>query len=188
MLNNREGDKVDPATMMLIAQGVSQLMRMLQQTTQTPGGIKQFDTMTPGQKQSSDFSRMFGQNQLQNPYSGFDAIQNNALNNFYGQGTNSLAERFSGSGSNAISSPDFGRQWVGARNDLLSNLAAQQSQYGQQNQMTGLKALQLGQQPQFENYYQQPQNNWLSSLFGHQAGMLGTIGGGIGQGTFGNIQ
>ena len=120
-----------------------------------PARVEQLNRYRPGQENILNQLAQSGLQRLQNPYQGFQPIQQQATNFFNQQVVPSLAERFTSmggmGGSNAISSPAFASQLGQAGAGLSENLAALQSQYGMQNQSQALQQLQLGLQPQFEN-------------------------------------
>ena len=89
-----------------------------------------------------------GQNQLQNPYQGFDPIKQDALSTFFQDIVPGLMERFSASGSNAASSPVLQTNLSSAGSGLAQKLQAFQAQFGQQEKQNALQQLQLGFNPQ----------------------------------------
>ena len=124
---------------------------------QSPGFL-QLDRYTPDQQQVLMQLLQGGMNNTQNPTAGFAPIRQQALNEFNQQVVPGLLERFTaggGYGSNALSSPALAQQLGSAGTGLESMLAAQQAQYGLQNQNFGLKQLGLGLSPQFD-YAQTP--------------------------------
>lgn len=118
----------------------------------TPSRIEQIQRFNPQQQQSLMQLLQMGQQGLQNPYQGFDAIANSARRGFQQQTAPSLAERFTSQTNGALSSGALGSQLAGAGVDLESNLAALQSQYGQQQQNHFANLLGMGLTPQYENY------------------------------------
>ena len=88
---------------------------------------------------------------LQNPYGGFEPIEQQARNNFNQQTIPSIAERFTAGTNGATSSPSFASQLGQAGAGLESDLAAMKAGYGQQNIQQILQLLQLGLRPQLEN-------------------------------------
>ena len=92
----------------------------------------------------SAFSKQLGlgmQNQ-QNPYQGFQPIQQNALNTFQNQILPDIAERFGG--ANALNSSGYAGALSQAGTGLAERLAAMQSEYGQRQQQFGLDQSKLG--------------------------------------------
>lgn len=143
------------------------------------GKWKQLSTMTPQQQQLGNWAGLQGQQQIQNPYQGFDPIAQRATSQFNQQTVPGLAERFTSMGSSgggALSSPAFASQLGESGAGLSEALAALQAQYGLQQQGLGQSLLGLGQQQQFENYYQPGGHSFLSSLFGGLSGGLGQLG------------
>jgi hypothetical protein len=95
---------------------------------------------------------------LQNPYEGFQPIQDYATNQFNTDIIPGLAERFSsfgGSGGGQRSSAFQGALGQ-AGAGLAQNLALLKSQYGQQNQQNSLQRLQMGLGQQQQGQYYRP--------------------------------
>ena len=86
-----------------------------------------------------------------NPYQGFEPIEQYARTQFQQQTVPSLAERFTSLGNNKISSPAFASQLGYAGSNLEQGLAALRSQYGMQNRNQLMQLLELGLTPKFEN-------------------------------------
>lgn len=95
-----------------------------------------------------------GQQQLSNPYQGFEPIRQNALNSFQQDIIPMLTERFASSGSNAISSPQLQTNLSSAGSNLAQRLAGMQSEYGLQNKQNALSQLQLGLQSPYRSFEQ----------------------------------
>jgi hypothetical protein len=129
-----------------------------------PARIEQAQRYNP--QQQNAFQSVLGQGLqgLQNPYAGFEPIAQRAQSQFYQQTVPTLAERFAGSGSNALSSPAFASQIGQAGSGLAEGLAALQSQYGMQNRAQSLSMLQQGLTPQFENIPMAGEGGALDSL------------------------
>lgn len=138
-------------------------------------GGEQLSTMTPEQQSILQFLMQQGQEGLQNPYEGFEGIEQQAQNQFNQQTVPGLAERFTSMGNNALSSPAFASQLGQAGAGLQGNLAALKSQYGMQNKQNALQQLQLGLKPQFENIYKTRQPGLLENL--GTAAIKGATGG-----------
>lgn len=117
------------------------------------GGVQQAQNFTPEQQNILKMLLSQGQQGLQNPYSGFEGIENYANKQFSQNVIPSIAERFTSLGNNSISSPAFASQLGAAGSDLSGLLGLLRTQYGQQNQQNALGQLALGLSPQFENYY-----------------------------------
>lgn len=127
-----------------------------QQTQNGVNGIKNFlfggqeSQFQPEQLQALMQLLSGGMNQLQNPYEGFEGIENHANQNFQQNIVPSLAERFTsmgGRGSAALSSPAFASQLGQAGAGLSTGLGALRAQYGQQNRQNALGQIGLGLQP-----------------------------------------
>jgi hypothetical protein len=111
------------------------------------GEESQFD---PEQLQVLQYLLGSGLHGLQNPYEGFDQIQNDAQQQFQQQTVPGLAERFTsmgGRGSAALSSPAFASQLGQAGAQLNTGIGALKAQYGQQNKQFAMGQLQQGLQP-----------------------------------------
>ena len=128
------------------------------------GGVQQAQTLNPQQQSILQFLLQMGQSGLQNPQQGFAPIAQQARDQFNQQTVPSLAERFSSMGNNALSSPSFVSQLGQAGAGLEGNLAALQSQYGQQNQQNAMQMLALGLSPSFQNFYQASQPGFGENL------------------------
>ncbi len=129
------------------------------------GGVKQTQNFNPQQQQILSMLLGQGQQNLQNPYAGFEDISNYAQNQFHQNIVPSIAERFTSMGNNALSSGSFATQLGQAGRGLGDTLAMQRQQYGQQNQQNALSQLSLGLSPTFQNYYQQSQPGFGENLF-----------------------
>lgn len=123
------------------------------------------------------------QQNMANPYQGFEPIAQQARSQFQKKTLPSIAERFAGSGSNALSSGSFASQLGEAGAGLEEALAALQSQYGMQNRQMSLQELLAGITPQFENFYQPREQGFnetgllpLLEAIGHGAAAFGTGG------------
>jgi hypothetical protein len=131
-----------------------------------PGGVEQYSTVTPNQQNILALLQQLGVEGLENIYSGFEPIEQQARNNFSQQTVPSIAERFSSLGNNALTSPTFATQVGQAGAGLESELAAMKAGYGQQNLQNILQLLQLGLQPQSENVFRPRENGLLQGLVG----------------------
>ncbi len=103
---------------------------------------------------------------FQNPYAGFAPIEEKARSQFFGSTVPSIAERFSGMGSNSLSSPALYSQLGAAGAGLEEGLAALKSQYGMQNRGQLLQELLAGITPQYEHMYQPREQGFLESIAG----------------------
>lgn len=139
------------------------------------GQMNQFATQTPGQMQDADFMRMFGKQQMQNPYAGFDPIANK-LNNQWSQNTvPDLAARFSSMGSNKLSSGSFTSQLQGSHNQLQDIIGSLMSQYGQNNMNMGRQNMMGGMGSQFENIYNPSSMGLMQQLFTNGANSVSSM-------------
>ena len=121
----------------------------------TPEGQQAFSRFSPEQRQALGEALRSGRDRINNPSKGFEPIRQNAIDTFNKRTVPELAHMFSASGSNAPSSGTLLSQLSGAGSDLSSNLAAQESLYGQENIGLGLKELGLGLSPQYDQGIQQ---------------------------------
>jgi len=148
---------------------------MAEQATSHRGKWLQKSTMNPDQLQKSQWARMMGQQQIQNPYAGFEPVAQKAQSMFQNQTVPGLAERFTSMAGGAMSSPSFGSQLYGSGQDMQESLAALMAQYGLHQQQLGQGLMGMGMGNEFENIYQNPQSTWLSRLFGGIGGGAGSM-------------
>lgn len=130
----------------------------------TPAQAHQVNRFNP--QQMSALQQLLGQGLqgMQNPYQGFQPIEDQARTNFAQQTVPSIAERFTAMGNSASSSPLFASQLGQAGAGLEGNLAAMKSQYGMQNQSQLMQLLSMALQPQFENYMQPGQGGFAQPV------------------------
>jgi len=117
----------------------------------TPEGQQLLSKFSPEQQQELINLLASGRENMQNPYMGFEPIRQNALNSFRQQIIPEIAHSFSANGNNALSSPVLHSRLAGAGANLISQLAAQEAQYGQTNKEFGLEQQRLGLSPQYGN-------------------------------------
>lgn len=132
----------------------------------TGPSIQTAPTVGRNQGQGIDQLLQMGLQGLQNPYQGFQPIEQRARSQFAQQGIPSLAERFTSMGNNKLTSPAFVGQLGSAQAGLEEGLAALRSQYGLQSQGQNLNLAQLGLTPQFQNYQMQGQPGFLQNTLG----------------------
>lgn len=133
----------------------------------TPGGWQQLQNYHPHQQQALDQILGGGLQMLQNPYQGWEGLEQEATNRFNQQIIPGLAERFTsmgGHGTAATSSPAFAGQLGAAGAGLSSMLNAQKAYYGQQNRQQGLQQAQIGLTPQFQYGELAPQEGYWPTL------------------------
>lgn len=160
----------------------------------TKGGFKQLPKLT-GQQQGLTQGAGAGANQLLQLLlgnimggqgggmggmgGGFAPIAQRARTQFQQQTIPSIAERFTSMGAGAQSSPAFAQLLGQAAAGLEEGLAAQESQYGLQQQglLQSLLAslFSTGLTPEFENAYQQSQPGFLQSIVGPAIGAAANI-------------
>lgn len=140
----------------------------------------------PQQQQALNQSLSTGQQNLQNPMSGFEPIEQYARNRFQKRTLPGLAERFTAlGGSDTRGSSGLLGTLSGASADLEQGLAALKAQYGQNNQSNALQQLQLGLTPQQDMMYFGQRPDLGGQLLQAGGGALGSyLGGG---GTFGSL-
>jgi len=115
----------------------------------TPEGLQMLERFDPAQREAMIQALEQGVKNVENPYSGFDAIKQDALRTFFSDVVPRLQTMFSGSGNNSVSSPILQTNISSAGAELASRLAAQQAQYGQTNKEFGLRQQELGLQPRY---------------------------------------
>lgn len=130
----------------------------------SPTQVEQLPQYTPSQTSALEQLLSMGLQGLQDPYAGFEPIEQQARTQFQQQTVPSLAERFASRGSSALSSPAFASQLGQAGAGLEQNLAALRAQYGLQNRSGLANLLSLGLQPQFSNLPMQQQPGLLQQL------------------------
>jgi hypothetical protein len=126
--------------------------------------IQQVSTVSPEAQNILQFLLQQGQQGIENPYGGFEPIAQQAQQQFNQQTVPGIAERFASLGKNAISSPAFASQLGQAGAGLQTDLAGMRSQYGQQNKQNAMNMLALGLTPSVQNYFQQQEPGFGSTL------------------------
>jgi hypothetical protein len=122
-----------------------------------------------------------GQQNMNNPYEGFEPIRKQIMEQFYNEILPGISSRF---GAGALSSPDFTKQLGTAGQGLASMLAAHQANFGQQNKQFGLQQTQLGLTPQFESSFIPRQPGFVENALGAVSGGLGRAAGSYLGGSF----
>ena len=136
----------------------------------------------------ANWARTQGQQQIQNPYQGFEPVAQGARQGYQKYTVPTLANRFTSMGSgNALSSPAFVNQLRAGGEDLESNLASMMAQYGQHQQALGQGLMGMGMHPQFENVYTAGGPSALSGLFGGLQSGLGSMAGAGFEKAYGNM-
>ncbi len=110
---------------------------------------------------------VLGGERVKNPTQGFSPIAQDATRQFYQEIVPTFAQRFQGN----FPAQKAALSRAGA--NLSSNLAAQQAQYGLQQQALGLNQFNAGQNQQYSQAYYQPQDNQLGAQLGDILGNLG---------------
>lgn len=159
------------------------------------GYTEQLPTLSKGQISNVEGLGKFGMNQLQNPYQGFQPIEENARKGFASRSIPLISERFGEmlQGNNRLGSSGFADILGGASKDLETELASMRAQYGQQSNRNALDALRLGLSPTFENIKYEPTQGFLQTAGTALAGGFGSalgsgLTGGLGSlGSLGNL-
>jgi hypothetical protein len=118
--------------------------------TGTPESYDIFNKFNPQQMNAIQQLLSSGQQNMQNPYEGFEPLQQETMNRFYQDILPGIKEQFAGQRGGALSSPDFGSQLSSGASGLSALLNAQKARYGQQNKQFGLQQIQQGLTPQFD--------------------------------------
>lgn len=152
------------------------------------GKVKQAPTLTPQQQglQQQLMSGLQGgpssipgldylQQLMSNDPNAFAAYEAPAMRQFQQEIVPGIAERFTGMGMGSRNSGAFQQQIASAAGRLSQDLAAQRAnlRQGAMGQLMGMYGQAM--QPQFTNYYQQPQQGFFP-------GLLGGMGQGLGYG------
>lgn len=141
--------------------------------------VKKYSTMDPQQIGASTSFLNMAQQGLQNPYAGFEPIEQKARSNFQ-QSIPSLAERFVSMSPSALRSSGYMSALGRAGAGLEESLAALKSQYGMQNRSQMMQLGQMGMQPRFENVMHPGSPGFLQSMAGPLLSMI--LSGGLGAG------
>jgi hypothetical protein len=142
----------------------------------TPAQFISQPIYSPEQQSILSMLLQMGQGNLNNPQQGFGPIEQDTLNNFFQQIVPGLKEGFSASGNNAYSSPQLQTNLSSAGAGLAERLAAMRTQYGMQNQQTGLQQLSLGLNPLNNMGYQARQPGFLENFGNAALGALPILG------------
>lgn len=153
--------------------GTQQGSQMGEFFTGKPAGIVSANRFSPQQLASMQQLGSMGLQGLNDPFQGFGAIRDDAMNQFKTNIIPSILERFSASGDNALSSPSLGMQLNSGAQDFGKSLASMQSQYGLQNRGQLLDMLGLSLSPQYDNYQSNAQNGLFQQIL-PALGMFGT--------------
>jgi Sec-independent protein translocase protein TatA len=144
----------------------------------SPGRYRTETNYDPRQLQNFEQIGQMGMNNMQNPYQGFEPIQNEAMRQFNTQTVPGIAEQFTAMGGGQRSS-NFGKSLGQAGAGLQSMLAAQRAQYGQNQQDFGLRQAGLGQTQKYSMEYEPGQEGLLAKggKLALEAGMHYATGG-----------
>lgn len=130
---------------------------------------------TPYQQQLIQQQGQLGQQNLQDPYAGFDKWQNYLTNYFNENVIPNIANQFTSGTNSATSSPDFAKRLQGGLGGLGQQLTAHRMQFGQQNQQLGQQQINTALTPQYQTHYQPATTGLLGDVLG-QAGSLAKAG------------
>lgn len=128
--------------------------------------VAQYSNYTPFQQSGFQGLQNAGQHLLNDPYAGFEPLQQQMLDYFNQQIVPSIAEQFTSRGGGALSSPAFAQQLAAGGRGLASQLLQHKLNYGQQNREFGLRQLQAGLSPHYEQSFVPGQEGFFNSLAG----------------------
>jgi len=148
----------------------------LQNKAQKSGKWSQLYTKDENQRAAQNQALQMGLSQLQNPYEGYQPIEDQARTNFQTQTIPSIAERFTAMGNGAQRSSAFTGALGSAGAGLEQSLAALKSQYGFQNKQLGAGLLGQGLESNYENLYTHGGETFGSSVLGGLSQGLGAMG------------
>jgi hypothetical protein len=135
------------------------------------------NTLNPEQQNITSQLGQSGLSLLQDPYQGFNNIQQGALRTFHEDIVPALLERFNASGENSASSPVIQTQLSSAGAGLAERLQGFKEQFAQQNRGNALSQLSLALNPQRE-FLHSPATGGiaggLANFAGQGLGMYGT--------------
>ena len=131
----------------------------------TPETYQQLPRFTQRGQQTLEQLLSGGMNQLQNPYSGFEPLQQETMDQFYQQILPGIAERFTGQTGGALSSPSFSGQLATGGQGLAALLNAQKARFGQENRGQALQQLQLGLTDPFDTQRRERQPGFFESAY-----------------------
>lgn len=137
------------------------------------GGFDQLNIQTPQGMQALNLLLSQGMQNIQDPSQGFEPIAQESRRMFEQETLPSIAQRFGAWDSKRGSG--YQNALTQAGSNLESQLAALRSQYGLGQQQNALQQLQLGLQPQFENYYRLGTEGIVQPLLRTAANIGGTI-------------
>lgn len=123
-----------------------------------------YNQYTPEQQQLLNYLAQSSQQQLQNPYEGFDLLQNQIMDTYNQQILPESLERFNALTGGAPSS--FSRQIRAGNQGLAQQLLQHKLAYGQQQKQQALQQAQIGLRPQFETGFVPGQQGFFPSVLG----------------------
>ena len=132
--------------------------------TSTLGQFKQTPNINLQQQQALSQILQQGLGGMQDPYKGFEPIEQQARSQWQSNTLPSLIEQFTAGSPSGERSSAFAGALGGAGADLEQGLASQRSQYGLQQQGLSKNLLGLGMQSPFETAYQPEQQSMLMQL------------------------
>lgn len=128
--------------------------------------FQQVPTVTPEVMQALQQILQGGLHNLQNPYEGFEPIEQQAREQFATNTAPGIAERFTSLGGEGTRrSPNSQGAIYAAGAGLERQLAALRSQYGFENKNQALQQLELGMKPSFKNIHRPSQSGLIEDLW-----------------------
>lgn len=127
----------------------------------TPARQGVSSNFTPFQQQGFQALQNMGQYNMQNPYQGFDELQNGVADLYNQRVLPTILSRL---GNSALSSPDLAKHFRMSGEGLASQLLQHKLNYGQNNRQFGLQQAQLGLTPQYQQNYIPAQGGLLQNL------------------------
>ncbi len=124
--------------------------------------FNQTPTVTPGQAGGIDALLNMGLYNQNNPYEGYQPLEEEAIRQFKTETIPGLAENFAG--ADALNSSGFQGALGSAGAGLQSMLAAQKAKYGQNQQEFGLRQADQGLRSQFDTNYTKPTSGFLKKF------------------------
>ena len=133
----------------------------------TPGSFKKIDKFDELRSGSMDQMLQSALPQLLSSLGnqgGFAPIAEQARSRFFGDTVPTLAERFSGLGSGGQRSSGYQESLASGAGQMNTDLAAMESQYGQQRNQQLMQMLGMGLTPQQENMRIAPQQGFMHGM------------------------
>jgi len=132
--------------------------------TSTPGGYNQVPLYSQEQQTRANQVGQMGLENLQNPYKGYEQLEQQARDFYQQQLVPDVAGQFTGATNGRFSSGNFTQQLGNAGSGLSALLNKQKMDYAQRNREFGLQQLQFGGGQQFQNQAVDAQAGWLNDM------------------------